>query len=212
MAIAYRQPYPILDANVKRVIQRYLKLETANKTQLTKRLWSESEKLKPQTKIFEYTQGIMDIGATICKAKAADCSICPLNQNCLSAFSAVKKLDINQNKKIVRKEKINFILAYTNKKALLFKRDEKRYWQHLWAPYEFKDSKQKVINKKKALKSKNLKIAHKLSHLELEINLMLLEFNDEFNIASNMEYSWVNKKNIESFGIPKPIKKILLEL
>ena len=212
MAIAYQQPYPILDANVKRVIQRYLKLQTTNKTQLTKRLWSESEKLKPQTKIFEYTQGIMDIGATICKAKTADCSICPLNQNCLSAFSAVKKLDINQNKKIVRKEKIDFILAYTNKKALLFKRDEKRYWQHLWAPYESKDSKQKVINKKKALKSKNLKIAHKLSHLELEINLMLLEFNDEFNIASNLEYSWVNKKNIGNFGIPKPIKKILLEL
>ena len=43
MAIAYQQPYPILDANVKRVIQRYLKLQTANKTQLTKRLWSESE-------------------------------------------------------------------------------------------------------------------------------------------------------------------------
>ena len=41
---------------------------------------------------------------------------------------------------------------------------------------------------------------------------MLLEFDDEFNIASNMEYSWINKKNIESFGIPKPIKKILLEL
>ena len=98
------------------------------------------------------------------------------------------------------------------KNRIKYKRDEKRYWQHLWAPYESKDSKQKVINKKKALKSKNLKIAHKLSHLELEINLMLLEFDDEFNIASNLEYSWVNKKNIGNFGIPKPIKKILLEL
>ena len=212
MAIAYQQPYPILDANVKRVIQRYLKLQTANKTQLTKRLWSESEKLKPQMKIFEYTQGIMDIGATICKAKNADCSKCPLNQNCLSAFSEIERSDISKNKKTARKEKINFILAYTNEKTLLFKRDEKRYWQHLWAPYEFKGSKQTVINKKKALNSKNLKIDHKLSHLELEIKLMLLEFDDEFNIASNMEYSWVNKKNIENFGIPKPIKKILLEL
>ena len=36
---------------------------------------------------------------------------------------------------------------------------------------------------------------------------MLLEFDDEFNIASNMEYSWQIKKNIENFGIPKPIKK-----
>ena len=98
------------------------------------------------------------------------------------------------------------------KNRIKYKRDEKRYWQHLWAPYEFKGSKQTVINKKKALNSKSLKIDHKLSHLELEIKLMLLEFDDEFNIASNMEYSWVNKKNIENFGIPKPIKKILLEL
>ena len=212
MAIAYQQPYPILDANVKRVIQRYLKLQTANKTQLTKRLWSESEILKPQTKIFEYTQGIMDIGATICKAKTADCSKCPLNQNCLSAFATIERSNTNLNKKIVRKEKINFILAYTNEKALLFKRDEKRFWQHLWAPYEVKGSKQTVIKKKKALKSQSLKIAHKLSHLELEINLLLLEFKDEFNIASNMEYSWIDNKNIENFGVPKPIKKILLEL
>ena len=212
MAIAYQQPYPILDANVKRVIQRYLNLKITNQTQLTKSLWLESEKLKPQMKIFEYTQGIMDIGATICKAKAVNCSKCPLNQNCLSAFSAIEELAVNLTKKIANKEELNFILACTNKKILLFKRDEKRYWQSLWVPYELKDTRQKVINKKKALNSKSLKIAHKLSHLELEINLLILEFNDEFNITSNMEYSWINKKSIENFGVPKPIKKILLEL
>ena len=90
-------------------------------------------------KIFEYTQGIMDIGATICKAKTADCSKCPLNQNCLSAFSEIERSDISKNKKTARKEKINFILAYTNEKTFCLKEMKKDTGSTFGLPTNSKD-------------------------------------------------------------------------
>ena len=68
MSIAYQEPFPILDANVKRVISRYKKINLKEKTSI-KKLWSSSEDLIPKKNIFEYTQGIMDLGATICRSK-----------------------------------------------------------------------------------------------------------------------------------------------
>ena len=91
MAIAYNQSYPILDANVKRVVSRYSGISADSKSQLDKMLWLESAKLKPDSRIFEYTQGIMDLGATVCSAKNADCNICPLNKKCKSAFTILRR-------------------------------------------------------------------------------------------------------------------------
>ena len=53
MAIAYKKSYPILDANVKRVITRYSGIDEFSKTKLDKALWLESTRLKADKKIFE---------------------------------------------------------------------------------------------------------------------------------------------------------------
>ena len=56
MSLAYQEPYPILDANVKRVISRFKNIENDEK-----KLWKLSEMLTPKNNIFAYTQGIMDL-------------------------------------------------------------------------------------------------------------------------------------------------------
>ena len=96
LSIAYQKPFPILDANEKRVIAR-LFLQKDFKEGL---FWDLSAQCLDEDDPYSYQQGIMDIGATICKAKTADCSKCPLNQNCLSAFLEIERSDIN--KKIIR--------------------------------------------------------------------------------------------------------------
>jgi len=85
MSIAYQKSYPILDANVKRVISRYKKINTDEKG-VVKTLWSLSKNLTPEKNIFEYTQGIMDLGATICNIRSPNCLDCPINKTCKSAF------------------------------------------------------------------------------------------------------------------------------
>jgi A/G-specific adenine glycosylase len=92
MSLAYLDPHPILDGNVKRVISRFLKKEADLLKEAE--LWKLSEKMINRDDCFSYTQGIMDLGATLCKPSNPSCGECPVNSQCLSAFnvSAVKKI------------------------------------------------------------------------------------------------------------------------
>ena len=95
MSIAYGGSYPILDANVKRVISRYRNINLYDKNAI-KELWLLSESLTPKKNIFEYTQGIMDLGALICNIRSPNCKECPLTNSCISAF---QNFEFNSKKK-----------------------------------------------------------------------------------------------------------------
>ena len=79
LSIAYQKPFPILDANVKRVIAR-LFLQKDFKEGL---FWNLSAQCLDEDDPYSYQQGIMDIGATLCTPKAPLCPECPLNKTVL---------------------------------------------------------------------------------------------------------------------------------
>ena len=95
----------ILDANVKRVISRYENIDIEQKNAI-KSLWELSETYTPSENIFEYTQGIMDLGATICHLRSPKCSICPLNISCKSAFKEFETVKKTKKQKLTKR--INF--------------------------------------------------------------------------------------------------------
>ncbi len=205
MSIAYQKPYPILDANVKRVISRYKDINVNDKDSI-KKLWSLSEELTPEKNIFEYTQGIMDLGATVCTAKSQNCSKCPLSNGCKNAYKDFQ-FD-SKTKKDKPKKKIYFTLARTKKSFLLFKKNEKSFWESLWVPYNT-DHHDRNILFKKPDKREVTTIKHLLSHLELEITIEIFNYNSPFKIKSNLEHQWINKDQIHKYGLPKPIKTII---
>ena len=77
MSLAYLDPHPILDGNVKRVISRFLKKELDLLKEAE--LWELSEEMINRDDCFSYTQGIMDLGATLCKPSNPSCKECPVN-------------------------------------------------------------------------------------------------------------------------------------
>ena len=205
MSIAYKESYPILDANVKRVISRYKKINT-NKNDVVKTLWSLSKNLTPEKNIFEYTQGIMDLGATICNIRSPNCLNCPINKTCKSAF---KNFEIEYKARKERpKKKIFFTLAHSKKSFLLFKKNEKSFWESLWIPYDGEDFKESNILKEPA-KRKIKTINHALSHMELDITIEIVDYKTPFKIKSNLEHQWINKNQIDNYGLPKPIRTII---
>ena len=205
MSIAYKESYPILDANVKRVISRYKKINTDEKG-VVKTLWSLSKNLTPEKNIFEYTQGIMDLGATICNIRSPNCLDCPINKTCKSAF---KNFEIEYKAKKERpKKKIFFTLAHSKKSFLLFKKNEKSFWESLWIPYDGEDFKETNILKEPA-KRKIKTINHALSHMELDITIEIVDYKTPFKIKSNLEHQWINKNQIDNYGLPKPIRTII---
>ena len=206
MSLAYLDPHPILDGNVKRVISRLLKKEL----ELLKEaeLWKLSQEMVNKDDCFSYTQGIMDLGATICTPSNPSCSKCPVSSQCLSAFKvrSVKKNKAVRVKKVIV---MNLSLIQTKKSLLLVKNETDSIWKNLWLPFQSGSIKNHIKNFKLTA---NQKINHELTHRKLEINLKTYSSAKEVEIKTNQTYKWIKKDRIEEYGLPKPISKVIKEL
>ncbi|MDA9140595.1 A/G-specific adenine glycosylase [Gammaproteobacteria bacterium] len=206
MSLAYLEPHPILDGNVKRVISRFLKkeLDLLKETEL----WNLSGEMVNRDDCFSYTQGIMDLGATICTPTNPSCSICPVNSHCLSAF---KVKSIKKNKAVSVKKVIvmNLSLVQTDQSFLLAKNEVDSIWKNLWLPFNSVSLKNYAQNFELI---SNQKIKHELTHRTLEIHLKTYLSSKEYEIKTNQRYQWIKKDRIDEYGLPKPITKVIKEL
>jgi A/G-specific adenine glycosylase len=83
LAIAFGQRHAILDGNVKRVISRHRFIEgDPTKAAIQRKLWAWAEALTPEASLPEYTQAIMDLGATVCIRGRPFCQTCPVSADC----------------------------------------------------------------------------------------------------------------------------------
>ena len=92
----------ILDGNVKRILVRFFNInDNYAKSELDKILWKKSEFVTPSKRTSDFIQGLMDLGATVCKRTQPDCLICPIKKcGCLYKPETKQKKDI---KKTIKK-------------------------------------------------------------------------------------------------------------
>ncbi len=72
----------VVDTNVRRVLQRVF---LGRRRVTTGALWALSEALLPRRTAYDFNQGLMDLGATVCTARAPACPRCPMRAMCVSA-------------------------------------------------------------------------------------------------------------------------------
>ena len=85
-SFAFGQRAAIVDTNVARVLFRvFVGHGDARVHAMRKHLWSVSEALVPHKHVFDYNQGLMDLGATVCVARKPKCLICPMLKMCVTA-------------------------------------------------------------------------------------------------------------------------------
>ena len=129
------EPKPILDGNVKRVLSRFFGVKGwPGEGKVSKELWDLSAKSLPADNFQIYTQGIMDLGATVCLPKNPNCHICPIISRCYAhQYHLVD--EIPKKKPITKKRtesKYLLMLIFdgrSNTKDLFL---EKRIGQSLW--------------------------------------------------------------------------------
>ena len=84
-SFAFRERAAILDTNVARVLFRVFVSKGDPKAHAMKRrLWAISESLVPRKDVFDFNQGLMDLGATVCTARSPKCEGCPMRRTCRS--------------------------------------------------------------------------------------------------------------------------------
>ena len=188
LSIAFNKPYPILDANVKKVISRIF----FKKNFEEKIFWNLSEDLLDKKNIFNFQQGVMDVGSQLCLPKNPRCNLCPVSKDCQSnlrnEFPLLSKKSVKR-----KKEFLEFQLIQKNQKYFMTKENKLGYWANLWMPPVL------IANHQKA------EIIHKLSHRELNIN-----FKNSNKKPKNIQGKWFHKKELALIAIPKPIFNRLL--
>ena len=85
-SFAFGEAAPILDTNAARVLQRFFAVRgDRRRGRVARRLWALAAAVTPIDRAYDFNQGIMDLGATVCTARAPRCSACPLRRACPSA-------------------------------------------------------------------------------------------------------------------------------
>lgn len=83
VAQAFDRRAVILDGNVRRVLARHAAIDTPQETAATqRRLWALADEHTPATRAADYTQAIMDLGATVCRRGKPHCVVCPVSEDC----------------------------------------------------------------------------------------------------------------------------------
>ena len=122
---AFKQPVPIMEANVKRILCRVNKF--TNPTE--KELWSIADDMMDKKDPFDYNQAMMDIGTSICSPKNPHCDLCPLNNICTGkdepTLYPIKK------KRVVPTREQNIMISVYNDKLSLTQRSGK-FLHGLW--------------------------------------------------------------------------------
>src|SRR5690606_10313497 len=135
VSFAFGQRQAILDGNVKRVLARHFLVEGwPGLPRVEKTLWQLAEALLPQDDIEPYTQGIMDLGATLCTRGKPQCLLCPLQASC-QAYSTGRwtELPAARPRKPLPQRETVMLLRLRGNQILLQKRPSSGIWGGLWS-------------------------------------------------------------------------------
>lgn len=224
LSLAFDLPYAILDGNVKRVLSRFFKMAHPNVTELEKILWTLAQDCMSNTQCHQYTQAIMDLGATCCTPKNPLCLECPLHTQCLAYQDGV--VSQYPAKKIKKQRPIKtktFVLFHNNVHEIwLEKRPDKEIWGGLWSlpSFDIQDSDddpefiQKTFKIKPFVFQKLPMVKHNFTHYQLILHPIAIELETNMTLITSLDCTqgqWCHLTELHHYGLPTPIRAIIRE-
>ncbi|MGB4812573.1 MAG: A/G-specific adenine glycosylase [Methylophilaceae bacterium] len=213
---AFAIPQPILDGNVKRVFARYFLVEGwTSAPKVEAMLWQLAELEMPNKKMVAYTQGLMDLGATICTRSKPKCGQCPLQTNCkANAQNLTSTLPTPKKRQQIPHKQTTMLLMCHGNEVLLEKRPARGVWGGLWSlpEIEMHEIATEVAQHRYYLMVETNEplqiIQHVFTHFKLAITpqpLQVLHKSD--NTVTNT--IWITLENAIDAAIPTPVRTIL---
>lgn len=208
-AIAFHQHAAILDGNVKRVLARYFAIAGwPGKKPVSNQLWTLAESNTPEKRVADYTQAIMDLGATLCTRSKPQCTQCPVANGCVALESnRVTEYPGKKPKKIIpTKTTEMLIVANDQGEVLLRKRPPTGVWAGLWSLPE-KESLPSTF-KFNFLNSWPV-VRHTFSHFHLDITPTECTVKPSCVIMEPDQWLWYDLNNPAKVGLAAPVSKLL---
>ncbi|GGX87610.1 A/G-specific adenine glycosylase [Massilia dura] len=221
----------IMDGNVKRVFARVFGIDTFPGERKTEEaMWRRAEALLPAQGIESYTQGLMDLGATLCTRSNPDCPRCPMQARCVAfATGRTKELPVRKPKKTTPEKHTVMLLAVHGGQVLLEQRPGAGIWGGLLSlpevnghvaldddgepgfdddavarallPFGVAESQERLNT-----------IMHGFTHYKLHIVPVLATLAQRAPLAADGRFVWLDVARLADAALPAPVKKLLMEL
>jgi A/G-specific adenine glycosylase len=224
LAFSFDQHHPILDGNVKRVLCRVHGIEDwPGEKRVERGLWELAQRYTPKTRVADFTQAIMDLGATVCTLRRPQCETCPFSGDCVAR--ATGKAETCPGKKpgriIPQRHTCMLILRDSEGRVLLQRRPPAGIWGGLWSLPELEPGNAASLARE-AQRRLGLKIAalktlpafrHVFSHFRLEITPVTAKVvGSHARLMEHTDTIWYNVGQAEPGGFAAPVKRLLQAL
>lgn len=219
-AIAFGQSTAILDGNVKRVLARcHTVAGWPGNSQTLKQLWQIAIEYTPKQRCEDYTQAIMDLGATLCTRSKPQCLICPFNKDCLAFNTSQPELYPGKKPKKAKPVKqVQMLLLQQKQQVLLYKRPSQGIWGGLWSLPEIshEESLPHWLNQQGISASGHQTLPplrHTFSHYHLDIQPQLIHVKCQpQQIHEGQEQRWYPLDQGDNIGLAAPVQKLLNQI
>ncbi len=221
LALSQQQPHPILDGNVKRVLCRYHAVSGwPNAPKISEQLWTLAAEHTPREQVAEYTQAMMDLGATVCRRSRPLCLHCPLQSGCQALQQqAVSNYPTPRPKKALPEKNTTFAMLRQGNAVLLQQRPSSGIWGGLWCFPELADESelgdwcqqqfQITPNRWQTWDT----LTHTFTHFRLHIQPLLVELSaEQSNLNLPEGYVWYQLQQPQNLGLAAPVVKLLQKL
>jgi A/G-specific adenine glycosylase len=217
-AFAYGERAAILDGNVKRVLCRHFAIQGAPVGAVEKELWVLADSLLPASvDMAAYTQGLMDLGATLCVARKPRCAECPLATSCLAwRQGRVQELPTPKVKTPKPRRSAEFLLITDGENILLQRRPPTGVWGGLLSLPEGRLHLPKLGLAGCELQSLPPR-AHVFTHFCLEIHPYLCRVErmprlaDTPDLECLPDFECLRLADALQAGVPAPVLRLLRE-
>jgi A/G-specific adenine glycosylase len=221
----------IMDGNVKRVFARVFGIDTYPGERKTEEaMWRRAEALLPEVGIESYTQGLMDMGATLCTRSSPSCERCPMQPRCVAfATNRTRDLPVRKPKKATPEKNAVMLAIIDRGEVLLEQRPPSGIWGGLLSLPELDGHLPAVGEDVPAADDAALMLAvgkfgemesherlstvtHVFTHYKLHIAPYRVTLARRLDLAAESGHVWYDARRIAGAALPAPVKKLLLEL
>lgn len=220
-SLCYGERVAILDANVKRVVTRFVGFDAdLAQTSNVHALWDVATALLPKgaaatTSMPRYTQGMMDLGATVCLPRKPDCGNCPVQLDCVATADGDPQRYPVRTRRLKRSsQSIWLLLAQTDDGAVwLSKRPTPGVWAGLHCLPMFASEEALWLAVPFAMRQHMQPIpafTHVLTHKDLHLHPWSVALPVEsFKDVQWDDGRWIQSETWSNLGLPAPIRKLL---
>lgn len=218
LALSRGERRAILDGNVKRVLTRHFGIEGyPGESAVERRLWDLSEACTPAERVAEYTQAVMDLGATVCTRARPACLLCPLSADCIARLhNLLDRLPAPKPRTVRPTREAWLVVAMRGEHAVLLeRRPPAGLWGGLWGLPEFPTRahaeqwcREQLVGAGSCWRADTLE--HAFSHFDYRMHPLVVRCRGKAeSLRDDDRYRWYDARRPVRVGLPKPITTLI---